>query len=77
MLIDYVLELMSDGKWHDTDSLARKLNCSRQGISEILEFCAEFGFVSLNRSREKARMDEKFRRLVGQLSDPDWLSSLC
>jgi hypothetical protein len=64
MLIDYVVELLGDGKWHYTRSLARKLDQPEDRIRDILRFLADFDFAALDATGNRARIHENLRRLL-------------
>jgi hypothetical protein len=64
MLIDYVVELLGDGKWHYTRSLARKLDQPEDRIRDILRFLADFDFAALDATGNRARIQENLRRLL-------------
>ena len=64
MLIDYVTEVLKDGKWHYVRSLARKFDQPEGKIREVLKFCADFDIVIFDRSGNKVKMDETFRKLL-------------
>ena len=64
MLIDYVVELLGDGKWHYTRSIARKLDQPEDRIREIIRFLADFDFAALDTSGNRARLHENLRRLL-------------
>ena len=63
MLIDYVIELLGDGKWHYVRTLARKLGQPEEKIRDVLRFCAEFRIVTLD-GTDKVKLDEAFKRLL-------------
>ena len=64
MLIDYVAELLRDGKWHHTRSLARKLDQPEDRIRTALKFLADFDFATLDATGNRARLCENLRRLL-------------
>ena len=64
MIIDYVVELLKDGKWHYARSIARKLNEPESRVWEILKFCVDFNFIALDKTGNKAKIDERFKRLL-------------
>jgi len=64
MLIDYVTELLKDGKWHYVRTLARKLDQPEEKIRDILKFCADFDIVAFDRTGNKVRIDETFKKLL-------------
>ena len=64
MLIDYVTELLKDGKWHYVRTLARKLDQPEGRIREILNFCADFDIVTFDQTGNKVKIDETFKKLL-------------
>ena len=63
MLIDYVTELLEDGKWHYVRTIARRLGQPEGRIRDILKFCADFKIVAFDKSGNKAKIDETFRKI--------------
>ncbi len=64
MLIDYVTELLKDGKWHYVRALARKLDQPEEKIRVILKFCADYDIVAFDLTSSKVKIDETFKRLL-------------
>lgn len=64
MLIDYVTELLKDGKWHYIRALARKLDQPEGRIRNILKFCADFDIVALDKTGNRVKIDEAFKKLL-------------
>ena len=64
MLIDSVTELLRDGKWHYVHTLARKLDQPEVKIGNILDFCADFDIVTFDRTGNKVKIAESFKRLL-------------
>jgi hypothetical protein len=64
MLIDYVTELLEDGKWHHIRTIARKLDQPEGKIRAILNFCADFDIVTLDQTGNKVKIDETFKKLL-------------
>ncbi|MCJ7610495.1 hypothetical protein MUP00_12675 [Candidatus Bathyarchaeota archaeon] len=64
MFIDYVVELLGDGKWHYTRGLARKLDQSEDRIRMVLKFLADFDFAALDETRNRCKLCENLRKLL-------------
>jgi len=64
LLVDYVAELLRDGRWHHIRAIARELNQPEQKINRILKFCAEFDFVVFDETGNKVKIDERFRKIL-------------
>ena len=64
MLIDYVIELLKDGKWHYVRTVARRLDQPESKVKEIVDFCAEFSIVDLDRTGNRIKISEAFERLL-------------
>ena len=69
LLLDYVMELLRDGRWHHVHTIAMELNQPEQRIWGILKFCADFDFVSFDKKGGRVRMDERFRKLILALDE--------
>jgi len=72
MLIDFVAELLKDGKWHRVSSIARELDQPEEKILKILKFCADFNFVILDKTGNQAKIDKRFRRLLDTIYISDF-----
>ncbi len=64
MLIDYVTELLKDGKWHYIRTIARKLDQPEERIRVVVDFCTEFHITSLDRTGRRVKIDPVFTKIL-------------
>ena len=63
MLTDYVTELLKDGKWHYVHTIARRLSQPEGRIKDILKFCADYNIVVFDKTGNRIRIDETFKKI--------------
>jgi len=68
-LLDYVMELLRDGRWHHVHTITIELNQPEEKIWRILKFCADFDFVAFDEKGSRVKMDERFRRFLLALDE--------
>jgi predicted transcriptional regulator len=61
-----ILELLSDGKWHETEELMLSVGLSAREFREIAGFLSKYGFVEVDEENRKLRVDRDFQRLLVQ-----------
>jgi len=55
-LLDALLRLLRDGKWHSLDQIALELCVSERKLLMALRFLAEYSFVELEEEQRRARI---------------------
>jgi hypothetical protein len=58
-LIDRVIVVLGDGKWHKIRQIAKDLDVREERVLEVLRFCEEFRFVDLDENGRKAKLDDR------------------
>lgn len=61
-----ILELLSDGKWHEIDELLVSVKLSEQKFREVTEFLDKYGFVEFDHENRKVKVNKDFRKLLLQ-----------
>ena len=56
LVIDEILELLKDGKWHSMNEVMEKSRLSEFKAETVMSFLAEYNFIQLDRERKKARL---------------------
>jgi hypothetical protein len=64
MLIESIMELLKDGKWHDICSIAEELNQSEENVLKIIKFCEEFDFMLHDKTLGRTRVDKEIIELL-------------
>jgi hypothetical protein len=67
--ISLILDLLSDGKWHDLVELSRKSNLDSREIDEILSFLDKYEFARVDFENGKAKINKVFQKLL-ELTTP-------
>jgi DNA-binding IclR family transcriptional regulator len=61
-----ILELLSDGKWHEIDELLVRMKLTEQKFREVTEFLDKYGFVEFDHKNQKVKINQDFRKLLLQ-----------
>jgi len=56
LVVDEILELLNDGKWHSLSEVVEKSRLSEFKAETVMGFLAEYHFIQLDRERKKARL---------------------
>ena len=65
-MVMLILELLSDGKWHEIDELLVRVKLSEQKFREVTEFLDKYGFVEFDHENQKVKVNKDFRKLLLQ-----------
>jgi len=55
-LVDNILTLLEDGRWHDFIEIADKFKLPERDIGYIISFLTEFGFADLNKDQNRVKI---------------------
>jgi len=61
-----ILELLSDGKWHEKGELVLKLGVSERKFQEITAFLSKYGFVKVDGKNGRVKINRDFKKLLVQ-----------
>ena len=61
-----VLDLLSDGKWHQTGDLLLKLGFDDYDFHEITAFLDKYGFIKVDAKNGRIKINNDFRKLLVQ-----------
>ena len=61
-----ILELLSDGKWHDVEEVLSSAGLSEMEFLEVTEFLSKYGFVKVDEKNLKLKVNRDFQRLLAQ-----------
>lgn len=56
LVIDEIMELLKDGKWHGMNEVTEKSRLSEFKAETVMSFLAEYDFIQLDKERRKARL---------------------
>ena len=59
-----ILELLSDGEFHELEELQMKTELNEKQTRTIVEFLTEYGFAEMHHENEKVRINKSTRNLL-------------
>jgi len=62
--IDEILELLSDGEWHNITEISKSLKMSFEELDSIIHFLSKYGFVEIGDDLIKVKIEKNFKELV-------------
>jgi hypothetical protein len=62
--IDEILELLSDGEWHNITEISKSLKMPFEELDSIIHFLSKYGFVEIGDDLIKVKMEKDFKELV-------------
>lgn len=79
LTIDDLLELLEDGKWHNTREIMDYSKFHELKVEMVMNFLSEFGFVELDGKGQKVKLAPslyKFLRKIRLLEEKESVSEL-
>jgi hypothetical protein len=64
-----ILEILSDGKWHEADQLRSSMDLTDCEINEIAEFLRKYDFAEIDDEKNRIKVNRDFKRILTQTSD--------
>jgi hypothetical protein len=61
-----LLEVISDGNWHETDQLCHETGLSDSEIREITDFLGRYNFAEVDEAHERVRINKDFKVILTQ-----------
>jgi hypothetical protein len=61
-----LLEILGDGKWHETDQLRKLMNLSDCEVQEITDFLGKYDFAEVDEIRKRVRINKDFQKILTQ-----------
>jgi len=62
--VDAILEPLRDGMWHPLTVVSRVFSVSEAWVREAMEFLARFGFVDVDHTGGKVRLNPVFSKFL-------------
>ena len=62
------LEILIDGKWHTLKEIKEKTKLNRNQIQQVTEFLERYGFVSIDKTARKIRLDKNVKKFLAEES---------
>jgi biotin operon repressor len=66
IMVDDVLRVLCDGRWHSLGELSTELRVSRAAITRVVEFHRSFGFIQFDAAEDRVLIDGKIRDFLVQ-----------
>jgi DNA-binding IclR family transcriptional regulator len=59
-----ILEILDDGRWHTLDEIRQETRMNRFQTGKVMQFLVDYGFIVLDDTKEKVKLDEKAQRFL-------------
>jgi hypothetical protein len=66
-VIDEILTLLRDGKWHDLNEIAKKCSTNELRLKIITSFLSEYDFIKLDKKGRKAKLHSLMLEFVNEI----------
>ena len=61
-----LLEIIGDGKWHDTDQLKQLMDLSDCELEGIADFLGKYDFAQVDDAKKRVKINRDFKRILTQ-----------
>lgn len=61
-----LLDILEDGKWHQTDNLGQIIDLKDHEVQEITDFLGKYSFVEVDENRKRMRINRDFRKIAAK-----------
>jgi hypothetical protein len=61
-----LLEILGDGKWHETDQLKQMMDLSDCEVQEITDFLGKYDFAQVDDGKKRVKINRDFKRILTQ-----------
>ena len=59
-----LLEILGDGKWHNTNQLEQLMGISDYEMQEITKFLSQYDFVEIDEGTRRVRINRDFQKIL-------------
>jgi hypothetical protein len=59
-----ILEILGDGKWHETEQLKQLMGLSDCEILEITDFLGKYDFAQVDDDKKRVRIAKDFKKIL-------------
>jgi hypothetical protein len=66
-VIDEILTLLRDGKWHDLNEIAKKCSTNELRLKIITNFLSEYDFIKLDKKGRKAKLHSLMLEFINEI----------
>jgi DNA-binding IclR family transcriptional regulator len=64
--IPMILEILSDGKWHEIKELQQRMELDEYKVQEITAFLNKYNFATLDDDNKKVKINRGFQKFLAQ-----------
>ena len=61
-----LLEIIGDGKWHETDQLKQSMDLSDCEVQGITDFLGKYDFAEVDDDKKRVKIKKDFKRILTQ-----------
>jgi DNA-binding IclR family transcriptional regulator len=61
-----MLEILTDGQWHLSAEIKRKMKLTNAQVKKVVDFLKEYDFVTVDDAERKIRINEEVRDFLSQ-----------
>ena len=58
-----LLEMLGDGKWHETKQLGQLVDLTDCQVEEITDFLCSYDFAKIDEKRNRVRISKDFKKI--------------
>lgn len=62
------MEVLGDGEWHALREVQRKTRLGRNQIQRLIDFLKEYGFIVVDETERRIKLDETVQEFLMQTS---------
>ena len=59
-----LLEILGDGKWHNTDQLTMLMELSNWELLEITDFLGKYHFAQVDDNKKRVKIAKDFKKIL-------------
>ncbi len=63
-----ILELLSDGQWHDMDDVRKRLMLNADQFKQTVKFLKEYDFVEIDQANHRLKIEKTAGEFLAQKS---------
>jgi hypothetical protein len=64
--VSRLLEIIGDGKWHETDQLKRLMDLTDCEVQAITDFLGKYDFAQIDDVKKRVKINKDFKRILTQ-----------
>jgi hypothetical protein len=61
-----LLEILGDGKWHETYQLRQLMGLSDCEVEEITDFLEKYDFAEVDGAKKRVKINKDFKKILAQ-----------